>query len=360
MGNIHQVAQLGQSVWLDNLRRSMLTSGELGRMIETDGLRGMTSNPTIFEKAIGSGSDYDEALRKLPKNLDDIAAFEHVAVADIQGACDLFRKLYDGTGGRDGFVSLEVNPKKARDTQATTDEAKRLFAAVERPNVMIKIPGTHEGLPAIEAAIGAGININVTLLFGVDAYLACADAYMCGLERLRASGGDPSKVASVASFFLSRIDTAVDKLLPANDPLAGKAAVANAKVAYAAYQGILASPRWQSLAKSGARPQRLLWASTSTKNPAYSKLMYVSPLVGKDTVNTMPNETLEELRDRGGPQSDCITHGLDEATTQLAQLANKGISLRAVTDKLLADGVDAFGKSFDSLLAAVAGKRGRL
>jgi transaldolase/glucose-6-phosphate isomerase len=344
-------------VWLDNLHRGML-AGDLGKLI-ADGLRGMTSNPSIFEKSIGHSDAYAEQLRSIDKKVDDEAAYEQLAIADIQGACDAFRPLYDRTHGRDGFVSLEVSPRLARDTAGTIAAARRLHAAVARPNVMIKIPGTHEGVPAIEATIAAGIHVNTTLLFGVDAYLAAADAYMAGLEQLRARGGNVAQVAGVASFFLSRIDTAVDKLLPDGDKLRGTAAVANAKVAYAAYQGMIASPRWQSLARSGAQPQRLLWASTSTKNPAYDKLLYVAPLVGRDTVNTMPDETLAELRERGtGRLKDgAITADLDAATRQLADIAGKGVSLRAVTDKLLDEGVAAFAKSFDSLLAAVASKR---
>jgi transaldolase len=357
MGTLHEIARLGQSVWLDNLHRGMLR-GPLAQLI-ADGLRGMTSNPTIFEKAIGGSSAYDDQLRAIDRKEGDESAFEQLAIADIRGACDAFRTVYDETGGHDGFVSLEVSPRLARDTVGTIGAAKRLHAAVARPNVMIKIPGTHEGVPAIEACIAAGIHVNTTLLFGVDAYLAAADAYMAGLEQLRARGGDVGSVTGVASFFLSRIDTAVDRLLPDGDALRGTAAVGNAKVAYAAYQGVIASPRWQSLARAGARPQRLLWASTSTKNPAYDKLLYVAPLIGHDTVNTMPDDTLAELRDHGGKRlvDGAITHDLDVATRQLAELANRGISLRAVTDQLLADGVSSFAKSFDTLLAAVASKR---
>jgi transaldolase/glucose-6-phosphate isomerase len=359
---IHQIAELGTSIWYDNLNRALLSSGELARMVERDGLRGMTSNPSIFEKAIGTGNDYDAQIKTLDKTLDDVGAFEHLAIKDIQDACDVFRPVFDRTGGVDGYVSLEVSPRLAQDGAGTIVEARRLFGAVARPNVMIKVPGTPECIPAIRELIGEGININTTLLFAVDAYLATADAYVGGLELFAKTGGDLRKVAGVASFFLSRIDTAVDKLVDdkhADPALKGKAAIANAKVAYAEYQKLIASPRWKALA--GARPQRLLWASTGTKNPAYPKLMYVETLIGPDTVNTVPTETYNELRDHGeGHVGLTLTKDLDGARTTLAALEAAGISLKGVTDKLLVDGVAAFSKSFDTLLPVVAKKRAAL
>jgi transaldolase len=363
---IQEAAKLGQSIWYDNLRRSMLKTGELAKLIEQDGLRGMTSNPSIFEKAIGSSHDYDDAVAELAakdSSLDDLGLFEHLAVEDIQGACDAFRKLYDATGGKDGFVSLEVSPRRAHDTAETVKEAKRLHAAVNRPNVMIKVPGTKEGVPAIQQLIAAGISVNTTLLFAVDAYLAAAEAYISGLEERRARGGDITKVAGVASFFLSRIDTMVDDKLdklgsPAAAQLKGKTAIANAKLAYADYHALIAGARWKALAAAGAQPQRLLWASTGTKNPAFPKLMYVEALIGKDTVNTIPTDTYNEFRDHGtGHVAAKLDQDLDGAIHQLAKLAELGISLREVTDKLLDDGTAAFVKSFDTLLDAVKSKR---
>ena len=359
---IQAAAELGHSIWYDNLQRSMLTSGDLAAMI-SDGLRGMTSNPTIFEKAMGHSGDYDAAFAKLDPELDDISAYEQLAIEDIQGACDAFLGLYHETRGGDGFVSLEVSPRHAHDTAGTIAEAKRLHAAVARPNVMIKVPGTPEGMPAIQALIAAGIHVNTTLLFSVDAYLAAANAYLSGLEIFASTGGDVSKVAGVASFFLSRIDTAIDEQLgTAHRELHGKAAIANAKVAYAHFHELIAQPRWQALAKRGARPQRLLWASTGTKNPAYDKLMYVLALVGADTVDTIPGDTYKELVARGAGVFDrsrpsTLSTDLAGARATLAAIGAAGISLQHVTDKLLADGVAAFAKSFDQLLAAVAHKR---
>jgi transaldolase len=357
---IQAAAELGHSIWYDNLQRSMLTSGDLAAMI-SDGLRGLTSNPSIFEKAMGHSADYDAQLSKIAPQLDDVAAFEALAIQDIQGACDAFLGLYHETKGDDGFVSLEVSPRHAHDTQGTIDEAKRLHKAVGRPNVMIKIPGTKEGVPAIQAGIAAGININTTLLFSVDAYLAAANAYISGLEIFESKGGDVSKVAGVASFFLSRIDTAVDNQLGKDHKeLHGKAAIANAKLAYSHYHELVAHSRWQALAKLGAKPQRLLWASTSTKNPAYDKLMYALALIGADTVDTVPHETYEALLGHKAKLHATLGDDLDGAKRTLAALGGAGVSLQHVTDKLLADGVTAFAKSFDTLLAAVADKRKKL
>ncbi len=364
---VRAVAALGQSIWYDNLRRAMLDSGELARMIEREGLLGMTSNPSIFEKAIRGSDDYDPAVRALLARhpaLDDQAVYERLAVADIQGACDAFCGTYRRTHGVDGYVSLEVSPRLAHDTDGTVAEARRLWTEVGRENLMIKVPGTEAGVAAVRELISAGINVNTTLLFSVERYRETALAYLDGLEHHRAAGGDVSKVASVASFFLSRIDTAVDRQLgeQAGGParLAGTIAIANAKVAYAEYQALLATGRWQALAASGARPQRLLWASTSSKNPAYPALVYVTNLIGADTVNTVPGETYQALLAHRGPLTAPLTDGLDLARAQLAELAHARISLTEITDRLLAEGLAAFSQSFDTLLAAIAGKRAAL
>lgn len=358
---IQTAAELGHSIWYDNLQRSMLTSGDLAAMI-SDGLRGMTSNPSIFEKAMGHSADYDAAYSKLDPELDDVGVYEQLAIEDIQGACDAFLGLYHETKGGDGFVSLEVSPRHAHDTAGTIAEAKRLHAAVARPNVMIKVPGTKEGIPAIQALIAEGIHVNTTLLFSIDAYLAAANAYIGGLEIFESKGGDVSTVAGVASFFLSRIDTVVDgELGKDHRELHGKAAIANAKVAYDHFHKLVSEPRWQALAKLGAKPQRLLWASTGTKNPAYPKLMYALALVGADTVDTLPGDTYKELVAHGaGKVHPTLRSGLDEAHATLKSLGAAGVNLQHVTDKLLADGVAAFAKSFDQLLAAVADKRKKL
>ena len=362
---IHEVASFGQSIWYDNLRRSMFASGELKKMIEQDGLLGMTSNPSIFEKAIGSGSDYDAAIHEFVKHhpdADDITVFEHLAIDDIRHACDLFRPVYDRKNGQDGFVSLEVSPRVAHDENKTFAEAERLWKAVDRPNLMIKIPGTKECVRAIRRAIAAGINVNTTLLFSVTAYAQVAEAYLAGLEDRHEKKHDISKVAGVASFFLSRIDTMIDKQLGDKHPeLHGKAAIANAKVAYAKFQELMATTRWQKLAAAGAHPQRLLWASTGTKNPAYPKLMYVDNLIGPETVNTIPVDTYNELRDNGaGHAHQTLDQGLSDAQHQLAHLAGAGVDLNKVTDELLVDGLKQFEKSFDTLLAAVVEKRNKV
>ena len=362
---IHEVATFGQSIWYDNLRRSMFASGELAKMIEKDGLLGMTSNPSIFEKAIGSGSDYDTAIGAYAKThpkADDIEVFEHLAIDDIRHACDLFRPVYDRTHGRDGYVSLEVSPRLAHHEEQTFAEAQRLWKAVDRPNVMIKIPGTKECVQAIRRAYAAGININVTLLFSVHAYLEVAEAFLAGLEERHEKGHDIAQVHGVASFFLSRIDTMVDKQLDdAHAALRGKAAIANAKIAYGKFHELTNTPRWKKLVASGAHPQRLLWASTGTKNPAYPKLMYVEQLIGSDTVNTIPGDTYDELRDRGaGHVHDTLASDLTGAQHTLAAIEKAGVSIKHVTDTLLEDGVKAFEKSFDTLLKAVADKRAKL
>ncbi|EJW12225.1 Transaldolase [Rhodovulum sp. PH10] len=358
-------------MWLDFLARGFVESGGLQRMVEEDGVRGVTSNPSIFEKAIGGSDEYDGAIRQMLAQGDAGvgALYEKVAVTDIKRAADVLRPVYDATKGEDGFVSLEVSPYLAMDTEGTVAEARRLWRDVDRPNLMIKVPGTAAGLPAIRSLIAEGINVNVTLLFSRAVYEQVVDAYMAGLEAYAAEGGDVSKVASVASFFVSRIDSAVDKLLDekiaaANDPeekakleaLKGEIAIANAKLAYRSYQAIVEGARWAALDAKGAKPQRLLWASTGTKNKAYSDVLYVDELIGPHTVNTVPPATLDAFRDHGHP-AKTLTRGVDEAEAALAELARAGISLDAVTEKLVEEGVALFADAFDKLLGAVADKR---
>ena len=364
------LADAGQSVWLDYLHRKILEDGELRRLVEEDGLKGLTSNPSIFEKAIGDGDAYDPTIRELlgKGDLQGPALYERIAIADIQRAADLFRPTYDRLGGRDGYVSLEVSPGNALDTNATIEEARRLWTTVDRPNLMIKVPGTEAGGPAIRQLVGEGINVNVTLLFGLDAYLAVAEAHMAGLEACRAAGGNVARVHGVASFFVSRIDTVIDKAIDARlatavgdeaqrlRRLRGKVAIANAKTAYQHYLQMIASPRWQALAAAGAAPQRLLWASTGTKDPAYSDVLYVETLIGPDTVNTMPPKTLDAFRDHGRVRPT-LAEDVDGAKKILAETEALGLDLRGVTDSLVKDGVAQFAKAFDDLLAAVNGKR---
>jgi transaldolase / glucose-6-phosphate isomerase len=361
----------GQSVWLDYIRRSLITSGELQQLIDQDGLRGVTSNPSIFEKAIAGSTDYDTALTESEQTQDRnvISLYESFAIADIQTTADILKPIYEQTKRRDGYVSLEVSPYLANDTQQTIAEARRLWQAVDRPNLMIKVPATASGIPAIQQLISEGININVTLLFAQDAYEQVANAYLTGLELLMAKGGDIGRMASVASFFVSRIDTAIDnqistQLKTASDAaqrdllkgLSGKVAIANAKLAYSLYQDLYSSSRWQTLASKGAQTQRLLWASTGTKNPQYSDVLYVEELIGADTVNTIPPATLSAFRDHGQPKSS-LTVGLDEAQSTLANLEKVGISLELICDQLLTDGVQLFSDAFDQLLSAVEKKR---
>jgi len=363
---LQELAAVGQSVWLDNIRRSMFASGELQRLIDL-GLRGMTSNPTIFEKAIGSGSDYDEQLGELVDETDPQAVFEALAIRDIRSACDLFREVWETTGGLDGYVSLEVPPTLANDTQGTIDAAQRLWNAVDRPNVMIKIPGTAAGVPAIKASIAAGININVTLLFSVDRYENAATAYIEGLEERVARGLPVDRIASVASVFVSRIDNAVDKKLQAKidagehlAPLLGKAAIASTKLTYQRFLKLVGSERFDALRAKGAHVQRPLWASTSTKNPAYPDLMYVENLIGRDTVNTVPPNTLEALLDHGKVRPDTVLEDVDGARAVVEALAKAQISLYDATENLVADGVKSFADSFNAMLDAIAGKLAKL
>jgi len=354
MSKLHDLARLGQAVWLDYICRSLIVSGELQALIGK-GVRGVTSNPTIFDRAISGSSDYDRDLGRLvaeDKSVDE--TYEALALEDIGGAADLLRPLYEATGGGDGYVSFEVDPKLADDTDRTITEARRLFSALDRPNVLIKVPATTAGIPAIETLIGEGINVNVTLIFAIANYEAVARAYISGLERLEQAGGDLSKVGSVASFFVSRIDTAVDRALGEIDQteIQGKIAVASAKVAYARFQEIFAGQRWERLASHGARVQRPLWASTSTKNPAYPDTLYVDTLVGADTVNTMPPKTMDAFLDHGRAAIS-VTSDLEAARAQMGRLAELGIDLDAITQKLQDDGVKAFVKSFESLLSSI-------
>jgi transaldolase len=368
MGNqLRELAAAGQSIWLDNIRRSMFASGELQKLLDV-GLRGMTSNPTIFEKAIGSGSDYDDQLRDLVgEEHDPTKLFEALAIRDIRSACDAFKPVFESTGGLDGYVSLEVSPTLAHDTQGTIDAAARLWKAVDRPNVMIKIPGTPEGCPAVRATIAAGINVNVTLLFSVDRYADAANAYIGGLEDRVKAGGSIDKIASVASVFVSRIDTAIDKTLDERIAkgedlagLKGKAGIANLKLTYQRFEQLFHSERFAALKAKGATVQRPLWASTSTKNPAYDDLMYVVTVVGAHTVNTMPPNTLDALLDHGVVKPDTVHDDLPGAKALIEELASKGISLHDVTEQLVAEGVKSFAASFTSMLEAIAGKQNEL
>ncbi len=356
----------GQSVWLDYIRRSLLTSGELGRLIKEDGLRGVTSNPAIFEKAITGSTDYTEILRALaPQYQDAKTLYEQVAIRDIQDATDVLKPVYEQTQRRDGYVSFEVSPHLAHDTQGTLEEARRLWRAVGRDNLMIKVPATPEGIPAIEQLISEGTNVNVTLLFSQDVYERVANAYIAGLGKRAAQGGDVSHVASVASFFISRIDTAIDAMLTAKlktatdaseralvRSLLGKVAIANAKLTYQRYQELFRGDAWLALAKKGAKTQRVLWASTSTKNPNYRDVMYVEELIGPDTVNTIPPATFDAFRDHGRVRAS-LTEGLEEAYDTMEALEQVGISMAEVTDRLLKEGVQLFAEPFDKLLAAV-------
>ena len=363
-----ELLSYGQSMWLDYIRRDLLTTGKLQQMIAGDGLRGMTSNPSIFEKAIGESSLYDDMLKSLAsrKDLDTTARYEQIAIRDIQGAADALRPVYEQSNFRDGYVSLEVSPYLARKTQETIDEARRLWKTVERENVMIKVPGTAEGLPAIRQLIGEGININVTLLFAQEVYEKVAEEYIGGLEDLASRGGNLKKMAGVASFFISRIDTLIDSLLneklkASSDAgqqallksLLGKVAIANGKLTYQAYQRIFSGPRWLALAAAGTQTQRVLWASTSTKNPAYRDVIYVEELIGPATVNTMPPATVDAFRDHGKLRNS-LTEDLPDAKKVMDDLARAGISMKQVTDKLTDDGVKLFADAFDKLLSAVA------
>jgi transaldolase len=362
---IRQLARHGQSLWYDGLKRDLIRSGELERLIG-EGVRGLTTNPAIYQKAIADTADYDHDIAALHgRGLDARAIYEELAFQDLRAAADLMRPVWDATGMRDGFVSLEVSPGVARDTRASLEEGRRLWRSLDRPNVFIKIPGTPEGMSAIEGLAAEGVNVNVTLLFARSAYRRAAEAWMAGLEARAARGEDLARAASVASFFVSRIDTAVDRRLdamaerapdaPSRERIArlrGKAGIANAKLAYQDFKAIVSSERWARLAARGARPQRVLFASTSVKDPRYPPLLYVESLVGPDTVNTVPPETLDALRGAGALHAT-LEEDLPDARAQLAALEELGLSLDAVTDEVLADGLRKFTEPFDRLLAAI-------
>jgi transaldolase len=352
MNPLKKLNDFGQTVYMDEIRRSMISSGQLAQLITDDGLRGVTSNPAIFEKAIAQTGDYKEAIGKAVKagkSVGDI--YEDLVIDDIQMAADVFRTQYDDSDGCYGYISLEVSPKLAYDTQGTIAEARHLHKRLGRPNVFIKVPSTKEGLPAIQQLISDGISVNVTLIFGLDRYRDVVEAYISGLEARAAKGENLSRVFSVASFFLSRMDVLIDPMLEkarAKD-LMGQTAVANAKVAYSIYQELFSTPRWKALEAKGARPQPLLWASTSTKNPNYSDTMYVEPLIGENTINTMPTDTMKAYRDHGNPASR-ITEGLEDAKIVLGKIEALGIDLGQATQQLEDEGVEKFIKPFESLM----------
>lgn len=350
-------------MWYDNMYRALITSGELERMVDM-GVTGLTSNPTIFQKAISSGGDYDDSLVEYAsRGLNAEGLFEALATEDIRAAADILRPVYARSGGADGFASLEVSPRLAHDTDGTIEAALRLFDALDRPNAMIKVPATPEGIPAIRELIGRGVNVNVTLIFSLDMYDRVREAYIAGLEDLARAGGDLGAVASVASFFVSRVDTAVDGILERRggglESLMGRAAVANAKIAYQDFRRTFGTDRFGALARKGARVQKPLWASTSTKNPAYSDTLYVETLVGADTVNTMPDATLDAFLDHG-KASDSIELEVEESREVIAALEENGVSMDAVTTNLTREGVTAFADSFEELLGDIEAKRERL
>ncbi len=365
-----QLARHGQSFWLDNISRDLISSGRLRRLIEEDGLKGMTSNPAIFEKAITGSTDYDADIGLMAaQDRNAVEIYETLAISDIREAADLLAAVHDATDGADGYVSLEVSPELADDTAGTIAEARRLWKAVDRGNVMIKVPATRAGIPAIRQLIGEGLNVNVTLLFSRDVYEEVAEAYIGGLEDRLAAGERIGGIASVASFFISRIDTLVDALLAeravrAADPaeramymdLVGKTAIANGKTTYQRYKALYATPRWKSLARKGARTQRLLWASTSTKNPDYRDVLYVEELIGRDTINTLPDETLDAFRDHGR-LSDTLEADIGEAGSIMASVEKAGISMNRVADQLVEEGVKKFVDPFMKLIDAIEKKR---
>jgi transaldolase len=363
---LQRLNEAGVSIWLDFIERKILRNGDLARRIRDDALTGMTSNPTIFEKALAEGSDYDDRIRSARDDVTAMELFELIATTDVRDACDAFRPVYDRTKGRDGYVSIEVSPAAANDVHATISEATRLWATVDRPNLYVKVPGTVEGAQAVRQLTSAGININITLLFAIEAYKRVIDAYIGGLEDRLGAGKDISRIHSVASFFVSRVDTEVDKRLDAaakQSPdeaqtlgqLAGKAAIANAKLAYRLFQNEISTARWKALVGKGANIQRPLWASTSTKNPAYRDVMYIEQLIGPDVVNTMPPQTIEAFRDHGDIRRT-VDAGVDEAQRAIDTLAQHGIAMHNVTDKLLVDGIASFQKSYDELIAGLQKK----
>ena len=369
MNPLQQLAALGQSIWFDYMRRDLVTSGELQKLIRDDGLKGLTSNPTIFQKAVEGSNLYDDFLaERASRKASPGEVFEALAVRDIRDACGVFRPVWEETRHRDGYSSIEVSPTLAHDTEGSLTEARRLWKTLAVPNVMIKIPGTKEGMPAIEEAISEGINVNITLLFSQEAYVQVAEAYIRGLEKRAARGEQVSHLASVASFFVSRIDTLVEKIIAERvkggatpeqkrlfDQVTGKVAIANAKQAYQRYSKIFSGPRWQALADKGAKTQRVLWASTGTKNPKYSDVLYVEELIGPETVNTIPPATLDAFRDHGKSRRT-LDQGLDEADATMLALEKAGISMKEVTDRLVVEGVKSFADSFQELLTSVGAR----
>ena len=364
---LQRLHDAGVSIWLDFIERTILRNGDLERRIREDALTGMTSNPTIFEKALAEGSAYDDQIRTASGDFTAMELFELISTTDVRDACEIFRGVYDREGAKDGFVSIEVSPAAAHDLLGTVSEAARLWSTVDRPNVMVKVPGTIEGADAVRRLIASGLNINITLLFSLDAYRRVIEAYMAGLEERVAAGKDIRNIASVASFFVSRVDSEVDKRLDATvksaspekrkqiDSLRGKAAIANAKLAYRIFQKEFSSPRWKKLEAKGASVQRVLWASTSTKNPSYRDVMYVEQLIGPHTVNTMPPQTIEAFRDHGEVKRT-VDKEVDVAETVIRDLAQLGISIDDVTEKLLVDGLASFQKSYDTLIAGLSKK----
>lgn len=364
---LQRLHDAGVSIWLDFIEREILRNGDLERRIREDALTGMTSNPTIFEKALAEGTAYDDQIRTASGDFTAVELFELIATTDVRDACDTFRKVFDREHGADGFVSIEVSPSAAHDLLGTISEATRLWSTVDRPNVMVKVPGTDEGAEATRRLTAAGVNVNITLLFSLDAYRRVIEAYMAGLEERVAAGKDIKTIASVASFFVSRVDTETDKRLDALartaspeqkkqiDALRGKAAIANAKLAYRIFQKEFASPRWKKLEAKGAKVQRVLWASTSTKNPTYRDVMYVEELIGPHTVNTMPPQTIDAFRDHG-VVTRTVDKDVDAADRVIADLSKLGIEIEDVTTKLLVDGLASFQKSYDTLIAGLAKK----
>jgi transaldolase len=360
---LHELTEHGQAVWFDTLSRDLIQSGELKRMMDEDAVTGLTSNPTIFQKALSSGDAYDEDLKKLLAETDDpTEIFFSLALQDIRDAADVLRSAYDASKGVDGYVSMEVEPGIAYDTEKTFEQARWIAKEVDRPNLMVKIPATMPGLPAIEDCTAKGTSINITLIFSLDRYKAVVEAYLRGLERLVASGGDPSKVVSVASFFVSRVDSETDKRLDAvgHPELQGKLAIDNAKLAYEHYLEVFNSDRWAYLEGKGATKQRCLWASTSTKNPEYRDVMYVEDLIGPETVNTMPLETIRAFQDHGEVRGDTVLEGVDDAQALLQKLAEAGVDYDDVTDTLEQEGVQKFCDSFDQIVESIREKRSAL
>src|SRR5579885_2789606 len=360
---LHELAERGQSVWFDTLSRELVHSGELERMMKGDAVTGVTSNPTIFQKALSTGDAYDEDMKKLLAETDDPEEiFFSLALQDIRDACDVLKPAYDASNGVDGYVSMEVLPALAYDTERTFEQARWIATEVERPNLLVKIPATMAGLPAVEDCIAHGTSHNLTLIFSLERYEAVVEAYIRGLERLVAGGGDPSTIASVASFFVSRVDTEADKRLEAagHPELQSKLAIANAKLAYQHYLQAFRGPRWEFLERKGATKQRCLWASTSTKNPAYRDTLYVEELIGPETVNTMPLETIEAFQDHGEIRGDTVLEGVDEARALLAKLEEIGVSYDEIVETIEAEGVQKFADSYDQIVESICAKSGAL